>query len=184
MRLIRLQQDLSVILKKASEGEHKAQKIVYDRFSGRVLSICKQYVGDIFIAEDLMITAFLKIFRALPTLENMAVFESWMRKITIHECISYIRSKKQVHFIEPNENSAIDDARSDDGLILHDLQAVLDTLPYGCKMVFNLYAIDGYKHHEIAEMLDISTGTSKSQLAYARKLLQEKLNLLNQVNHG
>jgi RNA polymerase sigma-70 factor (ECF subfamily) len=85
---------------------------------------------------------------------------------------------------KPEENSVISTVQSDDNVIMNDLQDILDSLPFGCKMVFNLYAIEGYKHQEIAEMLEISEGTSKSQLAYARKLLQEKINKLNQAHHG
>lgn len=184
MNLIRLQTDINIALTRAESGDRKAQKMIYEKYSGRTLSICKQYIGDTFIAEDVMITVFLKVFRSLHMLENKAIFEPWLRRITINECLSYIRSKKKMEFTEPDENMAIADMHTDENLILNDMQAILDTLPYGCKMVFNLYAIDGYKHHEIAEILEISEGTSKSQLAYARKLLQDKINLLNQVNHG
>ncbi len=184
MNLIRIQQDVTVILNKAGQGDRKAQKLVYDRYSGKILSICKQYIGDIYIAEDVMITVFLKIFRSLNTIDNKSLFDAWMRKITVNECISYIRAKKKVLYTEPQDYMAIDSSRPDDTLIMNDLQSVLDTLPYGCKIVFNMYAIDGYKHHEIADMLEISEGTSKSQLAYARKLLQEKLNQLKLFNHG
>lgn len=184
MNLIRLQSDINVVLKKAEAGDRKAQKILYEQYSGRVLSICKQYISDVFVAEDVMITVFLKVFRSLHKLDNVATFEPWLRRITINECLSYIRSKKKMEYTEPKENIAITDIKTDENLILNDMQTILDTLPNGCKVVFNLYAIDGYKHHEIAEMLDISEGTSKSQLAYARKLLQGKLNRLNQVHHG
>ena len=184
MKIIRINQDISQTLKSAAEGERKAQKIIYDRYNGKTLSICRQYVDDTFTAEDLMITVFLKIFRTLHSLENKDAFEPWLRRITINECISHLRLKKKIQFTEAQEDMAVSDLRADDSLMIKDLQSVLDSLPYGCKTVFNLYVIDGYKHHEIATMMDISEGTSKSQLAYARKLLQEKIYLLNQVSHG
>ena len=184
MNILRIHQDLSQILENAAEGERKAQKFIYDRFSGKTLSICRQYVNDTFTAEDLMITVFLKVFRTLHGLDNKDAFEPWLRRITINECISHLRIKKKIQYTEAQEDMAVSDLRADDSLMVTDLQSVMDSLPYGCKTVFNLYVIDGYKHHEIATMMDISEGTSKSQLAYARKLLQEKIYLLNQVNHG
>lgn len=184
MKIIRIHQDLSQTLVNASEGERKAQKIIYERFSGKALSICRQYVNDTYTAEDLMITVFLKVFRTLHSLENKDAFEPWLRRITINECISHLRIKKKIQFTEAHEDMAVSDLRADDNLMITDLQSILDALPYGCKTVFNLYVIDGYKHQEIATMMDISEGTSKSQLAYARKLLQEKIYLLNQESHG
>ena len=96
---------------------------------------------------------------------------------------SHIRTSKKVHFVEENEICTL--TESADGILLvDDIQAMIDRLPLGCKMVFNLFAIEGYKHHEIADMLNINEGTSKSQLAYARKLLQQTLDSEKKVQHG
>lgn len=184
MSLVRIEQELTLIISKAMEGERKAQKMLYERFSGRVLSTCRQYIDDLYVAEDMMLNVFLKVFRSLHRLERTETFIPWMHRITVNECLSYLRSRKQIIYAEPEENSIISTVQSDDNVIMNDLQDILDSLPFGCKMVFNLYAIEGYKHQEIAEMLEISEGTSKSQLAYARKLLQEKINKLNQAHHG
>ena len=129
-------------------------------------------------------TIFLKIFKNLNSFENKGAFEAWIRRIAINECISYIRSKKKITFVEPNEETIVAYTQTDSGLVQADLQAMIDTLPEGCKMVFVLYAVEGYKHNEISEMLGINEGTSKSQLSYARRILQQKIEQSEKVNHG
>lgn len=184
MKIVELHRDIHSWINRAIRGDRKAQKLIYEQYSSRVLSICRQYIADDFIAEDLMISTFMKVFRNLEHYAQKGVFEAWIRRIAVNECITYIRSRKKVTYTEPEEWVAISDTRTDEGLIISDLQAMLDQLPDGCRTIFNLYAIDGYKHHEIAKMMDISEGTSKSQLAYARKLLQQVLHQNNISNHG
>jgi RNA polymerase sigma-70 factor (ECF subfamily) len=125
----------------------------------------------------------MKIFTHLSKFENKGNFEAWIRRITINECISFIRANKKVRFTDEDINVSASDT-SDSNIIMLDIQTMIDLLPYGCKMVFNLYAVEGYKHQEIAELLGISEGTSKSQLAYARKLLQQWLHQNNMAYHG
>ncbi len=125
----------------------------------------------------------MKILMHLDKFEQKGSFEAWIRRITVNECISYIRANKNIQYTEQVEVSAeCNDA--DDRLFESDIQSMIDALPEGCKMVFILYSIEGYKHNEIAAMLSVSEGTSKSQLAYARKLLQKNLIQHKMVENG
>ncbi len=161
-----------------------AQKQLFNRFSPRLLSICRQYIPDMYQAEDVMIAAFMKIFSKLHTFERKGNFEAWIRRIAINESISFIRSNKPVPDGEEILNGLSDTHQTADLLYKDDYQNMIDSLPEGCKIVFNLYAIEGFRHLEIAEMLQISEGTSKSQLAYARRLLQNMINQENKTYNG
>lgn len=184
MKIIRLHQEETEIIQLAVENNRQAQQQIYSRFSSKMLSVCRQYIKDIQLAEDVMITAFMKVFTNLNKFENKGSFEGWIRRIMVNECISYLRVQKKVKFSDDEiytEESfnAIDSQFSTD-----QIQFLIDALPDGYKMVFNLYAIEGYKHNEIAKMLGINEGTSKSQLSHARKMLQTKINTLNKQDNG
>lgn len=165
------------------QQDRLSQRMLYERYAPRLLSICRQYIADIYQAEDVMVCAFMKIFSKLQTYEKKGNFEAWVRRIAVNESISFIRSNRHVLYNEYhlNESSDQDAAQL---AVLDDYQSMIDGLPDGCKMVFILYAVEGYKHQEIAEMLSISEGTSKSQLAYARKLLQNLINQENKTGNG
>lgn len=107
-------------------------------------------------AEDVMIAAFMKIFSKLHTFERKGNFEAWIRRIAINESISFIRSNKPVPYGEEILNGLSDTHQTADLLYKDDYQNMIDSLPEGCKIVFNLYAIEGFRHLEIAEMLQIS----------------------------
>lgn len=149
-----------------------------------MLSVCRQYVKDIQHAEDLMITAFMKVFSNLKNFENKGSFEGWIRRIMINECLSYIRVNKKVSFLDDEYVQDPGFNNIESGLSVDDIQFVIDSLPDGYRMIFNLYAIEGYKHKEIADMLGINEGTSKSQLSHARKMLQEQITKLKNYHNG
>jgi len=184
MKIIHLHQEETEIIKLAVENNRQAQQQIYSRFSPKMLSVCRQYIKDIQLAEDVMITAFMKVFTNLNKFENKGSFEGWIRRIMVNECISYLRVQKKVKFTEDEiyvEESfnAIDSKFSTD-----QIQFLIDALPDGYRMIFNLYAIEGYKHNEIATMLGINEGTSKSQLSHARKMLQKQINILKKQDNG
>ena len=149
-----------------------------------MLGVCRQYIKDLHHAEDLMISAFMKVFTHLKNFEHKGSFEGWIRRIIINECISYIRAKKNVSFLEDEyyKEDGFNDIESN--FSVADIQFLIDALPEGYKMIFNLYAIEGYRHLEIASMLGISESTSKSQLHHARKMLQEQVLKLKNYSHG
>ena len=131
-----------------------------------------------------MITAFMKVFTKLKDFEHKGSFEGWIRRIMVNECISFLRVNKKINFLEDEYYT---EGTVNDGewqLSVEEIQCLIDNLPEGYKMVFNLYIIEGYKHHEIAQMLGINEGTSKSQLSHARKMLQEQINKLKSYSNG
>lgn len=153
-----------------------AQQEVYRLLSGKMLSVCRQYIADIHYAEDVMISAFMKVFTSIHKYENKGSFEGWIRRIMVNESISFLRTQKQFAYLDESSHVIQDrDEEYEGDLSLEDIQKLIDQLPAGCKTIFNLYVIEEYKHQEIATMLQISEGTSKSQLAQARKLLQQQL---------
>lgn len=162
-------------------NKRTAQHEVYQMLSGKMLSVCRQYINDIHYAEDVMITAFMKVFTIVNKYEEKGSFEGWVRRIMINESISFLRAQKKLTYLDDviiGFEDEIEDDYAD--LSLEDIQTLIDNLPEGCKMVFNLFALEGLKHHEIAQMLYINEGTSKSQLSLARKLLKNQLNNLKQ----
>lgn len=175
MKVIQLHQKEKQLIEMAVENNRQAQQQIYAKFSPKMLSICRQYIKDIHHAEDVMITGFMKVFTNLKHFEHKGSFEGWIRRIMVYECIDFLRVKKN-NFnhqdIEDVTNTESESGYELDDFLVDDIQHFIDNLPYGYKMVFNLYAIEGYKHQEIAQMLKISEGTSKSQLSHARKVLQ------------
>jgi RNA polymerase sigma-70 factor (ECF subfamily) len=183
LKVVDINSELFEWIDLAIRNDREAQRVIYNRYSPKLLNTCRQYISDIHAAEDVLVTAFMKIFTHINKFENKGNFEAWIRRITVNECISFIRANKKVRFADEDNNVSASDT-SDSGIIMLDIQTMIDLLPYGCKMVFNLYAIEGYKHQEIAELLGISEGTSKSQLAYARKLLKQWFHQNNMAYHG
>ena len=184
MKIIALHQEETKIIKLAAENNRQAQQQIYSRFSSKMLSVCRQYIKDIQLAEDVMITAFMKVFTNLNKFEHKGSFEGWIRRIMVNECISYLRVQKKVKFAEDEFFIEESFNEIDSQFTVEQIQYLIDALPDGYKMVFNLYAIEGYKHNEIAKMLGINEGTSKSQLSHARKMLQTQITILKKQDNG
>ncbi|MFY8182257.1 MAG: RNA polymerase sigma factor [Flavobacterium sp.] len=184
MKVINLHQEEKELIQLAVENNRHAQHKIYSKFSPKMLSVCRQYIKDLHQAEDIMITAFMKVFTNLKNFKHEGSFEGWIRRIMINECISYIRVQKKVKFIEDENYFEESFNNIESQFSVEDIQFLIDNLPDGYKMVFNLYAIEGYKHQEIAEMLGINEGTSKSQLSHARKMLQNNISKLKNYTNG
>lgn len=184
MKVINLHQEERELIELAVENNRHAQQKIYSRFAPKMLSVCRQYVKDLHQSEDIMITAFMKVFTSLKNFEHKGSFEGWVRRIMINECISFIRVQKKVTFIEDETYFEETFNNIESKFSVEDIQTLIDNLPDGYKMVFNLYAIEGFKHHEIASMLGINEGTSKSQLSHARKMLQEQINKSKNYSNG
>jgi len=184
LKVIALHQEQHEIIALAVGNNRHAQQKIYNQFAPKMLSVCRQYAKDIHHAEDLMITAFMKVFANLKNFKHEGSFEGWIRRIMVNECISWLRVQKRISFIEDSycKEDGFNDIES--GLCLDDIQSLIDDLPDGYRMIFNLYAIEGYKHREIAEMLSISEGTSKSQLSHARRILQGKISQYKNYGNG
>lgn len=185
LKVIQLYRSEKQLVAKALEGSRKAQKDLYELHAPKMLSICRYYIKDIQQAEDVMISAFFKAFQQLKHYQNDGNFEGWIRRIMVNDCISFLRKQKDIHLsddVETYQEELNDEVNNTFDAL--EIQQLIDELPEGYKMVFVLYAIEGYKHQEIAELLNISLGTSKSQLFKARQLLQQKINTLNAVGNG
>lgn len=184
MKVINLHQEEHELIVLAVENNRHAQQKIYSKFSPKMLGICRQYIKDNHQAEDIMITAFMKVFTNLKIFEHKGSFEGWIRRIMVNECISFIRVQKKVKFIEDENWFEESFNNIESQFTVEEIQFLIDQLPDGYRMIFNLYAIEGYQHKEIAEMLKISEGTSKSQLSRARKMLQEQINKSKNHNNG
>lgn len=184
MKVINLHQEEKELIELAVENNRHAQQKIYSKYAPKMLSVCRQYVKDVHQAEDVMITSFMKVFTNLKNFEHKGSFEGWIRRIIINECISFIRVHKKVKFIEDETYFEETFNNIESQLSIDDIQSLIDSLPDGYKMVFNLYVIEGYKHHEIGVMLGINEGTSKSQLSHARKMLQDQINKLKNYSNG
>ena len=152
----------------------KAQKMLYDTYSSVLFGICLRYSKNEEEAQDILQDSFIKIFTKLDTYQFTGSFEGWLKRIVTNTSIEYYRKKITMEHLEEigfNPYLAID---SDRGLEVEELLKMIQELPEGYRMVFNMYAIDGYTHSEIATKLNISEGTSKSQLSRARAYLQRK----------
>ena len=156
--------------------EQLAQRHLYERFSGKMLGICKRYIRDAGEAEQVMVGGFVKIFQKIDQFKSEGRFEGWVRRIMVNESLIYLRKNKYMYLeMDIAEAEEPDYETLSTQLDADDLLKIVQQLPAGYRMVFNMYAIEGYSHKEIAEALDINVNTSKSQLSRARKQLQKML---------
>ena len=158
------------------KGEAKAHKAVYDKYAGVMLGICRRYLKNHLDAEEIMLTGLVKVFQHVGQFEHKGSFEGWMKRIMVNEALGFLRKKEPLHLaIEKDTLQVATEANAEQDLAIEDLLRLLHDLPAGYRAVFNLYAIEGYSHKEIGELLNISEGTSKSQLSKARAMLQRRL---------
>lgn len=176
LKVIQLHKNEALLIKKASKNNREAQHVLFELHAPKMLSVCRYYIKDLQQAEEVMLNGFFKVFSNLQHFKAEGSFEGWIRRIMIREAISFLRQKKNTEY--SIEDLILKDDYVDDITInieVAEIQQLIDELPEGYRMVFVMYAIEGYKHYEIANMLNISEGTSKSQLFKARKMLQDKI---------
>ncbi|PSL21467.1 RNA polymerase sigma factor [Chitinophaga ginsengisoli] len=166
------------LIKEAKKGSTAAQRYLFDLLSDKMLMVCRRYVRNQQDAEELLLDGFYKFFKSLPDLsyQGDAALHSWVKRIMINECLMFLRKKSA--FVVVSEHVAETVALEED--VLNNLSAaeifnLVIQLPAGYRTVFNLYVIEGMNHGEIAGLLGISEGTSKSQLSKAKSLLQKML---------
>lgn len=185
LKVIQLHKNEAQLIKKASQNNREAQHMLYEWHAPKMLSVCRYYISDVHHAEEVMLNGFFKVFTKLKSFNNKGSFEGWIRRIMVNEAISFLRSKKQLEFSTDDvvfPETATNNIKTN--MDVAEIQQLIDNLPDGYRMVFVMYAIEGYKHSEIATMLGISEGTSKSQLFKARQLLQQQLTKQNTINYG
>lgn len=165
------------LIKGCQQQKPAAQRALYQQFSPVMMGVCRRYLIRTEDAEDVLVEAFCKVFKHIQQYEGNGSFEGWIRRIMVNECLMFLRKKHALrNAYEIQEHF---DLRSDQNvtaeLAAKDILQLLEQLPNGYRTVFNLYVIEGYKHREIADLLDISINTSKSQLILAKKKMQALL---------
>ena len=160
----------------------KYQDLLYHKYSPKMFSICLRYASDYHKAEDILQDGFMKVFKNIHKFRHEGSFEGWMRRIFVNTAIEHYRKSVPMYPILEVNNSDHDviNDYTIENLAAADLMKLIRDLSPGYRTVFNMYVIEGYSHKEIANSLGISEGTSKSQLARARYLLQKKVNELYQ----
>ena len=185
MKVIQLHKNETKLIQRAAKQNREAQHVLYEVHAPKMLSVCRYYIKDVHQAEEVMLNGFFKVFKYLKTFKNEGSFEGWVRRIMVREAISYLRQKKKIEFVTENQYIERDYTNNiNTNIEVAEIQQLIDSLPEGYRMVFVMYAIEGYKHYEIAELLKISEGTSKSQLFKARRMLQKKIKELNSSSYG
>jgi RNA polymerase sigma factor (sigma-70 family) len=169
------------VIEGCKKQNRQAQEQLFHQYSGKMYALCCRYIKDKMEAEDVLITAFAKLFERINQYKGEGSFEGWIRRIIVNESLSYLRKNKSMYVetdLEEARPVALMDTH-DAKFEADDLLTLIGELPTGYRIVFNLYAIDGYSHKEIAEQLGINENTSKSQLSRARTMLQKQLDNLN-----
>lgn len=160
------------------KGDRASQKRLYDRLAPRMFPLCMRYVGDAVLAEDILQDGFITLFTRLDTYKGGGSFEGWARKIFVTTALMSLRKKdalKMSDELDLARGMKADVVSQVEHLGYKEIMELVMSLPTGFRTVFNLYAVEGYSHKEIGDMLGISETTSRTQLSRARILLQNKI---------
>jgi len=165
------------LIKRCRSGERKAQELLYKQLAAKMMGVCMRYATDRMEAEDMLQNGFIRVFQKMDDYRGEGSFEGWVRRIMVHSSIEYYRKHHKmmqvVDMDEVDEPSVNPLAAAK--LDAKDLMALIQQLAPGYRVVFNLYAIEGYSHREIGEIVGITEGASKSQLSRARTILKEQI---------
>ena len=176
------------IIEGCARHERKAQKLLYEKYSRLLLGICMRYASDKAEAEDILQDSFLKIFFRIKDYSGTGSFVGWLRKVVVNTAIThYHLNLKYRYHVDIEDYVSVESGVAgfdEDFFTSDELYKVLNELPGGYRMVFNLYAVEGYKHKEIAEMMGIDTSTSKSQYSRAKAVIREKLAKLGKLRNS
>lgn len=167
------------LIKRCSQYDRTAQQKLYEMYAPKMLGICRRYVTDGEVARDLMHDGFITVFSKIGDFRGEGSFEGWMRRIFVNTALGYIRKQKNwqttISVDEVGGQLEADTISALEKMEARELMRCIDALPDGYRVVLNLFAIEGYSHKEIAEMLAINEGTSRSQYARAKLYLQKLL---------
>ena len=169
------------------DGDHQIQEILYHRFSPKMYAVCLRYSGNADDAQDLLQEGFIKVFKNLSKFRGDGSFEGWIRRIFVNTSIEHFRKKVNLYTVTETQEETLEDKEWNvlDNLAEKDIIAMIHELSPGYRVVFNMHVIEGYSHKEIAEILGINEGTSKSQLARAKgvlkKMVENRLNIMRTI---
>lgn len=162
-------------------GNRKAQKFLFEKYKAAMMGVCLRYCKSKDEAEDVLMEAFMTVLSQIQSYRSEGSIDQWIRRIVVNTSINNYRKNLKHYFHADIENIAETEIEEDNNYDItdnHSVEEILNAMqqmPHGYKIVLNLYVVEGYKHKEIAEMLNITVGTSKSQLSKARKIIQDKL---------
>ena len=163
----------SQLIQKCCDGDRAAYREFYELYAGQLLVVAMRYMKTREEAEDVLQETYIKAFKNLASFDQRASLKTWLTRITINTALNQLRKKHEmINWAAPEVAEEKVESLPIDHLQLAELIELIQQLPTGCQLVFNLYAIEGFSHREIAEKLDISEGTSKSQLYRAKDLLK------------
>jgi RNA polymerase sigma-70 factor (ECF subfamily) len=175
------------IFEKCKLGDAKAQRILYDLYKGKLMGLCRRYTQSREEAQDVLQEAFIRIFTHMDQVKSSDKLESWMKSIAVRTAINFYHKGKgrKLMFSQVEDLTSVQVAAETPVQNFTDefLITAVNSLPDGCRIIFNMFAIEGYSHSEIAAMLQISEGTSRSQFHHAKYLLKEKLKCQNLTHY-
>jgi RNA polymerase sigma-70 factor (ECF subfamily) len=166
------------LVKKCVSGDNSAQKKFYDLFARKMMGVCLRYANSHEEAQDVLQDGFIKVFNKLPDFESKGSLEGWVRRIMVNTALdAYRKAKKHQNNVDVDSVGFMLEKKDFiiESINAEDLLNIIKTIPEGYRVVFNLFAIEGYSHKEIAERLGVSESTSKSQFSRAKKMLRKLL---------
>jgi len=169
------------LIEGCTAGDRTAQRQLYEKYSPSLFALCLRYMQNREQAEDILVTGFMAIFEKIGTVREEGSLEGWMKKVMVHTAVSTIRANEMCYSLESDErvlsNAGIASSQNVtySAIAVRDIMRQVRQLPDGCRTVFNLHEIEGYSYEEITKILKINRGTVASQIARAKKILQEKL---------
>ncbi|MBL4706378.1 MAG: sigma-70 family RNA polymerase sigma factor [Flavobacteriales bacterium] len=171
----------SHLIKQCARGNRKAQRTLYERYHVLMHKVCLGYASDREMAKDMLQEGFIRVYKNIGSFKNNGSFDGWVRRVFVNSCLNYIRSNRIGNFIYLEKDEALEphlaheenDALNQ--LDVNDFEIIISKLPLGYRTVLNLFFVEGYTHDEIAKSLEITTGTSKSQLAKAKRKLRNNI---------
>ncbi|HQS50737.1 MAG: RNA polymerase subunit sigma-70 [Sphingobacteriales bacterium 17-39-43] len=174
------------LLDGCKKGDRKAQESLYKALAPKMMGVCMRYAKDTFEAEDILQMGFVKVFQKVSEFRSDGSFEGWIRRIMVNTAIeTYRKNLRSLNVVDIDEVYDQPQSTFDMGkLELNDLMKLVQQLSNGYRIVFNMYAIEGYSHKEIAKELGISEGASKSQLSRARAILKDKIIKMEGLNYA
>lgn len=162
------------LIKGCQKQDRRIQQVVYNTYGAKVLGVCRRYMKDRERTEEMVMNTFLSVFQKIKQYKSDGSFEGWILKIAVNCCLMELRKKTNFNQeVSPDTLQLTVDGNTLEKIYHEDIEKMLAILPEGARIIFNLYAIEGYKHKEIAKQLGISEGTSKSQLNYAKEKLKK-----------
>jgi len=168
------------LIERCKKQDKTAQKILYNKYAALMLGICMRYVFERSEAEDILQEGFIKIFSYIKKFEGRGSFEGWMKRVIVNTAITHYHknskhNKYHYDIVDVQETTFEKKTYKESDYTINELNKIIQSLPEGYRVVFSLYAIEGYKHKEIAKLLKIDINTSKSQYSRAKKMIRKKL---------